>query len=137
MNEEMKIVKRVPDNSLLDVDRPSQRFADLTLADYRYGTAMLEEEGQLKDYWRAISERKWLVISVVALLTTLAAVYTIQKPNEYEAQARVQVDLERVNPALGASKDSPIIVGNSTTDPAYFNTQVQNFTAPGLMRRVV
>ncbi|HKZ81288.1 MAG TPA: polysaccharide biosynthesis tyrosine autokinase [Pyrinomonadaceae bacterium] len=133
----MKIVKRVPDNSLLDVDRPSQRFADLTLADYRYGTAMLEEEGQLKDYWRAISERKWLVISVVALLTTLAAVYTIQKPNEYEAQARVQVDLERVNPALGASKDSPIIVGNSTTDPAYFNTQVQNFTAPGLLRRVV
>lgn len=137
MNEEMKLVKRVPDNSLLDVDRPSQRFADLTLADYRYGPAMLEEEGQLKDYWRAIRERKWLVISIVVLLTTLAAVYTIQKPNEYEAQARVQVDLERVNPALGASKDSPIIVGNSTTDPAYFNTQVQNFTAPGLLRRVV
>jgi polysaccharide biosynthesis transport protein len=137
MNEDTKLAKRVLNNLVLDLEKPPERLAELAAPGYRYGLDLPEEEGHLRDYWRGVSRRKWLVLSVVVLLTVLATIYTIQKPNEYEAQARVQVDLERVNPALGASKDSPIIVGNSTTDPAYFNTQVQNFTAPGLLRQVV
>ena len=136
MNEDMRLAKLASTLSH-DLDRPAERVAELPVMGYRYGMDVPDEEGHLRDYWRALSKRKWLVIGVVVLLTVLATIYTIQKPNEYEAQARVQVDLERVNPALGASKDSPIIVGNATTDPAYFNTQVQNFTAPGLLRRVV
>jgi capsular exopolysaccharide synthesis family protein len=58
-----------------------------------------------------------------------------RKPDIYEAQARVQVDLERPNPALGV-KDSPIIVNAAANDPAYFNTQLQILTGPGLLRRV-
>jgi len=135
MND-MKLVKLA--NTLTrDLEKAPERLAELPFTGYRYGLDAPQEEGQLRDYWRAIYKRKSLVIGVVVLLTVLATIYTIQKPNEYEAQARVQVDLERVNPALGASKDSAIIVGNSTADPAYFNTQVQNFTAPGLLREVV
>ena len=63
----------------------------------------------------------------------LAVVYVARKPDFYEAQARVQVDLE----------DTGMLVNNSrplygpTDDPIYFNTQLQILVSPGLMRRVV
>src|SRR5713101_8426962 len=134
MND-MKLVKLA--NTLTrDLEKAPERLAELPFTGYRYGLDAPQEEGQLRDYWRAIYKRKSLVIGVVVLLTVLATIYTIQKPNEYEAQARVQVDLERVNPALGASKDSPIIVGNATTDLGDFNIQVHNFTVSKMLLQV-
>src|ERR1041384_611252 len=60
------------------------------------------------------------------------------RPGIYEAQARVQVDLENPNPALGgASKNgSSVVVSNTYNDPTYFATKLQILTGPGLLRRV-
>ncbi|HEX8709563.1 MAG TPA: polysaccharide biosynthesis tyrosine autokinase [Pyrinomonadaceae bacterium] len=96
-----------------------------------------EPEVHLRDYWRSVRKRLWLVIGIAFLVTMLAAIYMARKPDIYEAQARVQVDLEN-NPALGgATKNGSVIVNNQVTDPAYFNTQLQILTGPGLLRRVV
>ncbi|MBC7796892.1 MAG: hypothetical protein H7Z37_08470, partial [Pyrinomonadaceae bacterium] len=102
---------------------------------YRGASMANEENGlQLMDYWRAIRKRLWLVIGITVLVTTLAAIYMSRRPNIYSAQARVQVDLEQVNPELVSSeRRSPIV----NSDPAYFNTQLQNLTSPSLLRRVV
>src|SRR4026209_1405063 len=92
-----------------------------------------DHEVHLLDYWRAIRKRLWLVLGIVALVTMLAVVYVARKPDFYEAQARVQVDLE----------DGGALVNNTrplygpTDDPIYFNTQLQILVSPGLMRRVV
>src|SRR5262244_528605 len=101
---------------------------------YNYGVdPNAENEVHLLDYWRAIRKRLWLVIGIVALITMLAVVYVARKPDLFEAQSRVQVDLE----------DSGNIVNNTrplygpTDDPIYFNTQLQILVSPGLMRRVV
>src|SRR5688572_12565718 len=101
---------------------------------YNYGVdPNAENEVHLLDYWRAISKRLWLVLGIVALITMLAVVYVARKPDFYEAQARVQVDLE----------DSGALVNNTrplygpTDDPIYFNTQLQILVSPGLLRRVV
>ena len=101
---------------------------------YNYGVdPNAENEAHLLDYWRAIRKRLWLVFGIVALITMLALVYVARKPDFYEAQARVQVDLE----------DSAGLVNNTrplygpTDDPIYFNTQLQILVSPGLMRRVV
>jgi capsular exopolysaccharide synthesis family protein len=56
------------------------------------------------------------------------------KPDIYEAEARVIVNAESPNPALGGGKNGSVIVSNS--DPAYFSTQLQILTGPGLLRRV-
>jgi len=89
------------------------------------------------DYWRIIRKRIWLVIGVTVLIPTLVAIYLIRKPDIYEAQARIQVDLENANPLLGGmSKNSSVILNSETNDPAYFNTQLQILTGPGLLRRV-
>ena len=95
----------------------------------------LDDKAHLRDYWRSVRKRLWLVIGISVLITSLATIYLARKPDIFEAQARVQVDLERTNPALGA-KDNSIIVNNPVNDPAYFNTQLQILTGPGLLRRV-
>ncbi len=92
-----------------------------------------QETSQLIEYWRAIRKRLWLVIGVAVLMTTLVAIYMARRPNVYQAQATVQVDLELANQDLvDSSRRSPI-----SNDPTYFNTQLQLLTSESLLRRVV
>ncbi|MDQ5844946.1 MAG: Wzz/FepE/Etk N-terminal domain-containing protein, partial [Acidobacteriota bacterium] len=100
---------------------------------YNYGVdPNAEAEVHLLDYWRAVRKRLWLVLSAVALLTTLSILYVARKPDVYEASSRVQVDLENNAALLGKT---PFFMASN--DPVYFNTQLQILTSPGLMRRVV
>jgi len=101
---------------------------------YNYGVdPNAETEVHLLDYWRAVRKRLWLVISIVVLITMLAVLYVARKPDIYQAEARVQVDLEN-NAALAGR--TPYVIGPAN-DPTYFNTQLQILTSPGLLRRVV
>lgn len=127
MNPTDKLAK--PEPRVEALDRPIEPPQS-----YNYGVdPNAEHEVHLLDYWRAIRKRLWLVIGIVALITMLAVVYVARKPDLFEAQARVQVDLE----------DSGNLVNNTrpiygpTDDPIYFNTQLQILISPGLMRRVV
>jgi len=95
-----------------------------------------DEGVHLRDYWRAVRKRLWLVAGVVVLVTLLAALYVARQPDVYVAQARTQVDLESTSAGL-SSKSQSVIINNPTTDPTYFNTQLQILTSPGLLRRVV
>ena len=101
---------------------------------YNYGVdPNADNEVHLLDYWRAIRKRLWLVLGIVALVTMLAVVYVARKPDFYEAQARVQVDLEDT----GTLTNSTRPLYGPADDPIYFNTQLQILVSPGLMRRVV
>lgn len=129
MNEATKLVKQ-------DESRPVERRSDESqpYRGYGYGADVGDGEVHLLDYWRAIRKRLWLVIGVAVLMTTLAIIYVARKPDVYESSSRVQVDLE--NNPMFAEKTAPMIV-NPINDPAYFNTQLQILTSPGLLRRVV
>ena len=101
---------------------------------YNYGVdPNADNEVHLLDYWRAIRKRLWMVLGVVALITMLAIVYVARKPDFYEAEARVQVDLEDTGNLVNNTR--PLY--GPTDDPIYFNTQLQILSSPGLMRRVV
>src|SRR6478672_967849 len=88
----------------------------------------------LRDYWRTIRKRLWLIIGLAVIVATLTALRQSRQPDIYQARARVQVDIESTNPAFGASKG--YYVDNTYMDPEYFNTQVQILTSPTLLRRV-
>jgi len=96
------------------------------------------EENHIREYLRAVRKHLWLIIGITLVATFAAAIYVAQKPDIYSAETRVQVDLEN-NPASGAGgKNSTAVVINSqTSDPTYFNTQLQNLSSQGLLRRVV
>lgn len=131
MKEATKLVKREDDSRDIArrLDEPTPYRSS-----YGYGAENVENEVHLLDYWRAVRKRLWLVIGVAALLTILSLIYVARKPDIYEASSRVQVDLES-NPMYG-SNPAPMIL-NPVSDPAYFNTQLQILTSPGLLRRVV
>ncbi|MDX6382535.1 MAG: polysaccharide biosynthesis transport protein [Blastocatellia bacterium] len=131
MNEATKMVRREEEPN--EIDRRADE-SPYRSPSYGYGEAGLEGEVHLLDYWRAIRKRLWLVVGVAALITTLATIYVARKPDVYEASSRVQVDLE--NNPMYAGKTAPMIY-SPVNDPAYFNTQLQILTSPGLLRRVV
>lgn len=95
-----------------------------------------EGEVHLRDYWRTIRKRLWLIIGIGLIVTSIAAIRQARLPDIYTSTARVQVDAENYSPALGASKGTTYYVDNSYVDPQYFNTQLQILTSPTLLRRV-
>src|SRR5947209_3499196 len=132
MNQATKLVKREDEPG--GIDRRFDGSANYRGPVYGYGPESSEGEVHLLDYWRAIRKRLWLVLGVAALITALSTIYAARKPDVYEASSRVQVDLE--NNPMYAGKSVPMIY-SPVNDPAYFNTQLQILTSPGLLRRVV
>ena len=127
------------DNILLsmldDLEKSSKKRAPSHLSYDSIGNE--EDEVHLRDYWRAVRKRLWIVISLVAVSTSFVTFYMSRKPDIYQAQARVQVDIDNANAALGASsKNNPVIFNNPINYPAYFNTQLKILSGPGLLRRV-
>jgi capsular exopolysaccharide synthesis family protein len=116
-------------------DSPRNGYASPPIVAYGEETSP-EGEMHLRDYWRTIRKRLWLIIGLAVIVSTIAALKQAQQPDIYQARARVQVDTESYSPALGASKGSSYYVDNSYMDPEYFNTQVQILSSPTLLRRV-
>ena len=108
---------------------------------YHYDTDSEREDGggysRLHEYWQSLRKHLWLTLGIVALLTIMAAIYMARQPDIFEAHARVQVDLETSNPALGALKSNALVLNTGMQDPTYFNTQIQILSSAGLLRRVV
>ena len=102
----------------------------------RYWDAEGAEENHFKEYLRSVRKHLWLVIGITLVITSLVAIYETRQPDIFAAHARVQVDLEN-NPAMGAGKNGTIVINSPTADPTYFNTQLQNLSSQGLLRRVV
>lgn len=133
MNEATKLAKLEAEPHELE-RRTDERGIPRSVG-YGYGAdGSGEGEVNLLDYWRAVRKRMWLVAGVTALITTLAMIYVARRPDIYEASSRVQVDLE--NNPMYAGKTAPMIY-SPVNDPAYFNTQLQILSSPGLLRRVV
>jgi capsular exopolysaccharide synthesis family protein len=127
MKPSTELAKREP--SLEALERPIEPPQS-----YNYGVDPNADNGvHLLDYWRAIRKRLWLVFGIIALVTMMAIVYVARKPDFYEAQARVQVDLEDTGSLVNNTR--PLY--GPADDPIYFNTQLQILVSPGLMRRVV
>src|SRR5438874_3575477 len=126
----------LPESRELDVQRPVSPAA--AYVSYPSFTDDGAEENHFREYLRAVRKHLWLIIGLTLIITMLAAVYVARQPDIYAAQARVQVDLEN-NPASGAGggKNGTVVINSVTSDPTYFNTQLQNLTSQGLLRRVV
>ncbi len=132
-----KALEVILKNSTIEPTNGSSRNGYATPPIVSYGEENSPEgEMHLRDYWRTIRKRLWLIIGLALIVSTIAALRQAKEPDVYQARARVQVDTESYSPALGASKGNAYYVDNSYMDPEYFNTQVQILTSPTLLRRV-
>lgn len=132
-----KALEVILKNSSLEHSNGSHRNGYATPPVVAYGEeASPEGEMHLRDYWRTIRKRLWLIIGLAIIVSTISALKQSRLPDIYQARSRVQVDTESYSPALGASKGSSLYIDNSYMDPEYFNTQVQILSSPTLLRRV-
>jgi succinoglycan biosynthesis transport protein ExoP len=109
------------------IDRP---LTDLTQVK-SYGPAA-NEPTQLRDYLFVILKRKWLILSLCLVVTSLVAVQMFRQPSIYEAETTIRIE-QRKNNVLQTDK---FIIGGQP-DPNFWGTQLKLLESPALARQVV
>lgn len=132
----MEELRQIKDASLsVSREATDQGVIQRLVASYRR-SADADGRIHLRDYLQAIRKHLWLIIGLTLLVMMVTMIYLARQPDIFLAQALVQIDVEDLNPALSNNKNSSVIVNNSTSDPAYFNTQLRILTSYGLLARV-
>ncbi len=119
---------------------PAGRSLDNSLADLTqtkpYGKydryASSPAEANVREYLYVILKRKWLILSLVLVVTSLVTIQVYRQPSIYEAGTTIQIQ----------SKPAPIlatgqVVINAPTDPNFWGTQLKLLQNPTLARQVV
>ncbi len=89
------------------------------------------EQVHLRDYLQVVQKRKWLILSIMLIVTTLAALYMYRLPDIYEAKLGLQIE-QKTKPLLQSKE----FVFGTQNDLQYRNTQLKLLENPKLMRQV-
>jgi capsular exopolysaccharide synthesis family protein len=126
------------DNRLLPlspVDRSLDRpLSEIPQTKAGYGTTITEPT-HLREYLNVVLKRKWLILSLMLVVTSLVTIQMYRMPSIYEAATTIQIEPKRES-VLKTGKEIVINTGN-TKDPAYINTQLRLLENPTLARQVV
>ncbi|MEP6922650.1 MAG: polysaccharide biosynthesis tyrosine autokinase [bacterium] len=122
------------DNRLLPVsaldrglDRP---LAELTQAK-PYGFSATEPT-TIRDYLFVVLKRKWLILSLVLVVTSLVTIQMFRQPSIYEGETTI-----RMEPKPRNVLQTREIVINAQSDPNFWGTQLKLLENPSLARQVV
>jgi capsular exopolysaccharide synthesis family protein len=105
---------------------------------YGYGYGDDEEEGiRLRELWRTIRKRKWLILTIAVIVTTLVVIEAYRTKSTYRASAFIEMVKERpsVKPAAGG-----VVI--QTDEDSYYpqlsiNTSLFRLTSEPLLEDVV
>src|SRR5713226_3249712 len=119
---------------------PAGRSLDKTLAELtqskpygkygRYGAQ--PAEANLREYLFVVLKRKWLIMSIVLVVTSLVTIQVYRQPTIYEAGTTIRIE-SKPAPVLATGQ----IVINAPTDPTFWGTQLKLLQNPLLARQVV
>src|SRR5215212_8397017 len=121
------------DNRLMSIPAV-ERSLDRPLNDIgqarSYGPAA-SEPGQLRDYLFVVLKRKWLILSLCLVVTSLVAVQMFRQPSIYEAEATIKIEQRAKN--VLQTRD---FVLNAQPDANFWGTQIKLLQSPALARQV-
>ena len=122
------------DNRLIPVS-PLDRGLDRPLSDLTqtkgYGPAATEPT-TIRDYLFIILKRKWLILSLVLVVTSLVTIQMFRQPSIYEGETTIKIEPKPRN--VLQTKE---IVINAQSDPNFWGTQLRLLENPALARQVV
>jgi capsular exopolysaccharide synthesis family protein len=122
------------DNRLMPMPAAVERTLDRPLTDIgqvrSYGPAA-SEPNQLRDYLFIVLKRKWLILSLCLVVTSLVAVQMFRQPSIYEAEATIRIEQRQGN-VLQTDK----FVLNAQPDANFWGTQIKLLQSPALARQV-
>lgn len=111
------------------LDRP---LRDLAQPSPVAALAPSTEPAHLRDYLAVVLKRKWLILSLIVVVTSLVAIQMYRLPSVYEATTTIQI--EQKSKSILQTKDLTIKGGS---DPAYWMTQLKLLENPELARQVI
>ena len=122
------------DNRLLPVSA-LDRTIDRPLSDFSqskpYGVSGIEPT-TLRDYMFVVLKRKWLILSLVLVVTSLVTIQAFRAPSIYAGETTIRI--EEKPPNVLQTKDV-VITGQG--DPNFWGTQLKLLENPALARQVV
>jgi succinoglycan biosynthesis transport protein ExoP len=111
------------DRSLTELTKPNGKYE-------RYGSAQVETNA--RDYLFVILKRKWLIMSLVLVVTSLVTIQAYRQPSIYEAATTIRIE---------AKPQSVLQTGqfviNAAPDPSFWHTQLKLLSNPSLARQVI
>jgi len=106
--------------------------------DYGYGYGEEEEGLHLRELWRTVRKRKWLILTVAVIITTLVTIEAYRTKSTYRASAFIE--LGKDVPAVRSASGGMVI---QTDDPDIYypqlaiNTHLFRLTSEPLLEDVV
>lgn len=91
-----------------------------------------EEEVDLRDYLRIIIKRRWLIATILIVLTSIVAIYSFMAEPVYKAT--VQVLIEKENPKVVNVEE---VLGVDATGRDYYQTQYEILKSRTLCLKVI
>jgi polysaccharide biosynthesis transport protein len=88
----------------------------------------------LRDYLAVVLKRKWLILSLIVVITSLVTIQQYRLPSIYEAVTTVQIEQQQYRSVL--SQGGQVLV-TSDNDPKFWQTQLELLKNPTLARQVV
>jgi uncharacterized protein involved in exopolysaccharide biosynthesis len=98
-----------------------------------YGVSPAEPT-HLRDYMQVVLKRKWLILTLALVVTTLVTIYMYRQPNIYEASTTIQIEDQQ---SSVLQTDKIVIDTGKGRDPAYWNTQLKLLSNQTLLRQVI
>ena len=95
-----------------------------------YGPAA-NEPTQLRDYLFVVLKRKWLILSLCLVVTSLVAVQMFRQPSIYQAESTIRIEQRTKN----VLKTTEFVV-NAQPDANFWGTQIKLLQSPTLARQV-
>ena len=124
------------DNRLLPVagfnqslDRPLSDLVQKPL-NTKYGASYGESAG-IKDYLFVVLKRKWLILSLVVVVTSLVTIQAFRAPSIYAGESMIKIEQKAPNVL---QTDKLVIQGQQ--DPKFWGTQLKLLENPTLARQV-
>jgi len=121
------------DNRLMPLSA-ADRTLDRPLADLgpakSYGPAA-SEPTQLRDYMYVVLKRKWLIMSLCLVVTSLVAIQMFRQPTIYQAETTIKIEQRAKN--VLTTKD---LVLQAQPDANFWGTQIKLLQSPLLARQV-
>ncbi len=122
------------DNRLLPVTA-IDRSLDRPLSDLAqskpYGVSGTEP-ATIRDYLFVVLKRKWLILSLVLVITSLVTIQAFRAPSIYQGETTIRIEQK----PMSVLQTKEIVI-NGQGDPNFWGTQLKLLQNPALARQVV
>ncbi|HEX8499096.1 MAG TPA: polysaccharide biosynthesis tyrosine autokinase [Pyrinomonadaceae bacterium] len=127
------------DNRLLPLspetlDRPLRDLAGPHVVPAPALAAASAEPAHLREYLAVVLKRKWLILSLMVVITSLVAIQMYRQPSIYEAATQIQIE-QRSRSVLETGRGGNFVI--RAGDPNYWNTQLAKLKTQKLARQVI